>query len=973
MSSRTPMMQQYEEIKKQHQDAILLFRLGDFYEMFGTDAELISRELELVLTSREAGAAGKIPMCGFPYHSADSYISRLVERGYRVAICEQIEDPKQCKGLVKREVTRIITPGTILDGQALPEKQSNYLVALVPKLEKASRKHLNSRIDYNLNNTNDSINIESKEQLESTSISGVGLAVVEASTGEFLVTEFWGEKTWDNLKDEIARLKPAEILVGTESLIPLAHDLIMNLHPATITKFSDLAKLDFREAERILTRHFNTTSLEGFGCGEMSEGIVAACGLLKFLQETQKAVPEHIKQIKPYFSEEFVVLDQFTRRNLEITSSIQRHNRQGTLIEVLDHTVTAMGGRMLRNWLERPLLQISVINKRLDSIDYLVNDYFLRTRLYQLLDPIYDLERLVGRITYGTANARDLIALKDSLALVAPIREVLLNSGINLHTGINNKRSEEAEKIGKAKNSEITDTGNRLTELLHSLDPLEDVVEYIQKALVDDPPTSIREGGIIRTGYHSEVDRLREAAGGGKQWITCLESRERERTGIKSLKVGYNKVFGYYIEVTKPNLPQVPADYVRKQTLANSERFITPELKEYESLVLGAEDQLTALEYQLFVEIRESVKQTITRIQQTARALAELDVLVSLAEVAIANHYSKPQINSSSKLVIKGARHPVVEKNLGSQVFVPNDVWLDTEDKSIKIITGPNMGGKSTYCRSVALICLMAQIGSFVPASEAQIGLVDRIFARVGASDDLGSGKSTFMVEMNEVGNIVNTATSRSLVILDEVGRGTSTYDGLSIAWALTEYIHNYIKARTLFATHYHELTELENILPRVKNYNVAVREQGEKIVFLHQVLPGGVDRSYGIQVARLAGLPDELIKRAQEILQQLEQQKNSSTFRAYTGLQNTVNLSSRQDFSSGNQKKTIISSVKESTKDIQPQMNSRQMHYFKEDTIPIIEEILNMNLLNLTPLEAMNRLYEIQQKLLLIFPRKGN
>ncbi|NLK51917.1 MAG: DNA mismatch repair protein MutS [Syntrophomonadaceae bacterium] len=939
MSGLTPMMRQFKEIKQQHPEAILLFRLGDFYEMFGSDAELASRELDLVLTGREAGAAGKVPMCGFPHHSADGYIARLVDKGYRVAICEQTEDPKQTKGLVKREVVRTITPGTILDSQVLPEKRSNYLMALVPQWQSRKKRSVNSPPTE-------------KAREEATELIGIGLALIEASTGEFLVTEFHGERIWERTLDELVRLEPAEILFDADILQEKLTDFLAHQHTATLTRFP-IGQMDLKEAQRILNHHFKTISLDGFGCADLTAGLIAGAGLLQFLQETQKTVPQHIEKIKAYTTEQFMLLDWFTRRNLELTSSLLQTGREGSLLGVLDRTVTAMGGRRLRSWIDQPLQNIKTINERLDSVEFLVNDYFLRTKIREILDKIYDLERLLGRVAYGTASARDLVGLRSSLQMVPLIREALEEcdlSTIELASG----------------------SFNTLRELLGQLDPLEDVVNLLERAIVEEPPLSVREGGVIRSHFNPEVDRLREASGGGKQWMANLEGQERARTGIKSLKVGFNKVFGYYIEVTNANLGQVPEDYQRKQTLANAERFITPELKEYEVLILGAEEQVKDLEYRLFVQVRDQVNQQARRILQTAHALAELDVLVALAEVAVENNYCKPVVHLDRSLSIKDARHPVVEKNLVNQAYVPNDINLDPSSHCFMLITGPNMGGKSTYCRSIALICLMAQIGSFVPAREAEIGLVDRIFARIGASDDLGSGKSTFMVEMNEVGNIVNNATSRSLIILDEVGRGTSTYDGLSIAWALTEYIHNVIEARTLFATHYHELTQLELILPRVKNYNVAVREQGEDIIFLHRVVSGGADRSYGIQVARLAGLPGDLIQRAQHILHELEQ-RHSGPPRETSPEKVITLIKGGNEDAAGKQRlteriltakktKRLAGSVKETSGD--QAVSPMQLSLLEWDKHPILEEILGLDLMNMTPLAALNQLFELQQKL---------
>jgi DNA mismatch repair protein MutS len=920
------MMRQFEEIKKQHPEAILFFRLGDFYEMFGSDAELASRELDLVLTGRGAGDAGKIPMAGFPHHAAEGYITRLVEKGYRVAICEQMEDPKLVKGIVKREVVRIITPGTVLNGQALPEKQNNYLIAVVPGRLIKKKGRSEEKWDGG----------DQDQDPPETGFNSFGLAVIEASTGEFLATEFRDELVLERLLDEVARINPAEILIADTSVFSIIQASLSKHSATMLTRFSALENLDLRDARQRLTSHFNTVSLDGFGCANLSEGLIAAAGLLQYLKETQKTIPIHIERIKPYSTKDFMILDGSTRRNLELTASLNQHNRKGSLLGVLDKTVTSMGGRMLRTWIDQPLLDITCIKQRLDNLEVLVKNFFVRTKLRDLLNGVYDLERLFGRVAYGTANARDLIGLKASIQMAVPIREVLTEM--------------PAGDLGY------------LGELLGQLDPLEDVVTIIEEAITMEPPISVREGGIIQTGYDPEVDRLRDAAGGGKQWIASLEAREKTRTGIKSLKVGYNKVFGYYLEATNANLSLIPADYLRKQTLANGERYITPELKEYEALVLGAEDQLKEVEYQLFLKVRERIAQEGTRILQTARVLAQLDVLAALAEVAVENDYCKPEMDQGTSLLIKDARHPVVEKNLLDQAFVPNDVVFHIPDDAFKIITGPNMGGKSTYCRSVALICLMAQIGSFVPAREAQIGLVDRIFARIGASDDLGSGQSTFMVEMNEVGNIVNSATGRSLVILDEVGRGTSTYDGLSIAWALTEFIHNRIGARTLFATHYHELIEMEKHLSGVRNCNMAVREQGEEIVFLRRVLPGGVDRSYGIQVARLAGLPGELIQRAREILQELEQREtshskvsisvNTSTLTGNVKTGKAANLPDNADVNSeGRQRKAAASSP-------------TQLSLLGWESHPVVEEIRSMDLMKITPIEALTRLYEIQQRL---------
>ncbi len=962
----TPMMQQFAEIKKQNPEAILLFRLGDFYEMFGADAEVASRELDLVLTGRGAGEAGKIPMCGFPHHAADGYITRLVEKGYRVAICEQMEDPKLSKGLVKREVIRTITPGTVLNGQALPEKQNNYLVAVVPvwgaqpkrPAELIRSAELSRLPGLNALAQNPETVENDPERLDKR-LKNLGLAVVEASTGEFLVTEFKDEFSLERLGDELSRLNPAEILVADDDFTGLIKAALPNQRSAMITLYPLLGKLSLKEAHHQLNAHFKTNSLAGFGCDQLSPGIIAAAGLLRYLQETQKTLPRHIERIRTYAADEYMMLDWPTRRNLELTASLSQNRRQGSLLGVLDRTITAMGGRMLRTWIDQPLLDITMINKRLANVEALIEHFILRAKLRKLLDSVYDLERLMGRVAYGTANARDLVGLKTSLKRVVPIREALKSTVSETENGTEN---------GESAKPKLKPVGN-LAEILDQLDPLEDVAALIDHAIVSDPPLTLREGGIIQDGYDPEVDRLRLAAGGGKQWIAGLEARERARTGVKSLKVGYNKVFGYYLEVTNPNLDSVPADYLRKQTLANAERFVTPELKEYEALVLGAEDQVKELEYRLFTGVREQIAQEGSRISQTARGLAELDVLASLAEVALENAYCKPRVEAGTSIVIKDARHPVVEKNLQDQAFVPNDAVFEPPEKSFMVITGPNMGGKSTYCRSVALICLMAQIGSFVPAKEAQIGLVDRVFARIGASDDLGSGQSTFMVEMNEVGNIVNSATSRSLIILDEVGRGTSTYDGLSIAWSLTEFIHNRLGARTLFATHYHELIDIENRLPGVWNYNVAVREQGDEIVFLRRVLPGGVDRSYGIQVARLAGLPGELIQRAQQILQDLEQRETTGS--QVSEAQKPLSPASVKEAMPGKTANLAAQTPAVLPPAIPEGFNRKaaansptQLSLLSFESHPMLEEIRSLDLMKTTPLEALTLLYNLQQRL---------
>ena len=876
MTAVTPMMRQYLAIKEQHRDAVLFFRLGDFYEMFLDDAEAASKALEITLTARDGGCGQKVPMCGVPYHAAENYIARLIEKGFRVAICEQVEDPRSAKGIVKREVTRIITPGTVTEGSMLDETRYNFLLGIV------------------------------KDEL------GYGLSVVEVSTGYLGVTEITGAKALARLMDEISRLKPVECILpddlkdNRELYARLAGlgTLPVNHH--------DRRAFDHRNACQTLLDHFGTRSLEGFGCAGMDLGIRAGGGILAFLKETQKSGLTHINKLAPYSTENYMLLDSATRRNLELTQTIRDGQKKGSLLWVIDHTVTAMGARLLKLWVEQPLLDEAAINERLDAVEELANSVFLRNDLRKLLDRVYDLERLAGRVAYGTANARDLTALRTSLETLPAIKELLKNV-----------------------------CSPCLTGTYESLDCLPDVAVLISRAIADTPPVSVRDGGIIKTGYNGEVDRLRAAARDGKNWIAALETKEKERTGIKSLKVGFNKVFGYYIEVTNANLGAVPEDFIRKQTLANAERFVTPELKEYENLILGAEDRVIQLEYELFCEIRNQVNREVQRIQHCASLMASLDVLRSLAEAAIRSNYTKPVINSGDILEIREGRHPVVEKMLTGEPFVPNDTYLDGSGYRLDIITGPNMAGKSTYMRQAALICLLAQIGSFVPAEHADICIVDRIFTRVGASDDLATGQSTFMVEMNEVANILNNATLQSLVILDEVGRGTSTFDGLSIAWAVAEYILDTKKigAKTLFATHYHELTELADIFPGVQNHSIAVKEKGEDIIFLRKIVPGGTDRSYGIQVARLAGLPNEVLTRAREII---------------AGLEATADLAKGRHEAAAARKRQNANS------------DRVQLSLFAEDEHihPVIEEIKGLDTMSLTPIEALNILYNLQQKL---------
>lgn len=877
MTAVTPMMKQYMAIKEENPGSILFFRLGDFYEMFFDDAVTASRALEITLTARDGGNGTKVPMCGVPHHAAESYIAKLIEKGYRVAICEQVEDPRAAKGIVRREVTRVITPGTVTDGSMLDEGKYNFLISVV------------------------------KDDL------GYGISVAEVTTGYFAVTEITGPRALARLTDEIARLKPVECILPEELAENRELSLRLSGFNISVSYYATKA-YTHKHAYGSLIHHFGTGSLDGFGCEHLKLGIRAAGGMIAFLKDTQKNALTHINRLLPYTTDNFMLLDNATRRNLELTQTLRDQQKKGSLLWVLDSTVTAMGARQLKLWVEQPLLDMDEINGRLDSVEELVNNVFLRNDLQSLLHKVYDLERLAGRIAYGSANARDMIALKNSLEIIPALQQVM---------------------------KDVAAPG--LTKIRDSLDPMEEVVTLIDQAVAAEPPLSVRDGGIIKTGYNAEVDRLRAASRDGKNWIAALEAKERERTGIKSLKVGFNKVFGYYIEITNANLGIAPDDYMRKQTLANAERFVTPELKEYENLILGAEDRVIQLEYELFCELRGQISREVPRIQRCAGVLAALDVLQSLAEAAITHNYTKPVVNERDIIEIKEGRHPVVEKVLVGEKFVPNDTYLDGTGCRLDIITGPNMAGKSTYMRQVALICLMAQIGSFVPAELAVIGIVDRIFTRVGASDDLATGQSTFMVEMNEVANILNNATAKSLVILDEIGRGTSTFDGLSIAWAVAEYIldNTKIGAKTLFATHYHELTELADVFAGVQNHSIAVKEKGEDIIFLRKIIAGGADRSYGIQVARLAGLPGEVLIRAKEILTTLE---------------------STEDLARG-QREVAAARRKQVNTD------KAQLSFFADMDVlhPVEEEIKNLDLLNLTPLEALNVLYRLQQKL------KGN
>lgn len=858
----TPMVAQYMAIKDQYPDVILMFRLGDFYEMFGDDAAVASRELEIVLTSRSQGYAADVPMCGFPHHALERYVARLIAKGYRVAVCDQLEDPKKTKKIVKRGVTRVVTPGTILEDGMLDAKANNYLVAVA--------------------NAPD----------------GYGIAVVDISTGEFAITEVSGKNVSQKLLEELGRLAPAEVLLQ-EIDLDLDEPIRRNTR-ATVTRY-DNDSIYHKSARDMLIEHFNTDSLRGFGAEDMQAGVDAAAMILDYLKQTNAAALQSVSSLSTYSTSGFMVLDAAARRNLELTHSMSSETKGASLLSIIDRTKTAMGGRLLRKWLDQPLLDVKKINRRLDSVEEFYNNVLLREELRGLLGNVQDLERLMSRIVAESANARDLVALSESLKQLPAIAKVM--DGV------------QAE---------------RLKTLTSAIEYLNEIVQLVDSAIVPDPPMLIKEGGIIATGYNTELDELRDASGNGKAWIASLESDERERTGIKNLKVGYNSVFGYYLEVTKSNLQLVPEDYIRKQTTTNAERFITPGLKEMEAKVLGADEKAAELEYSIFCQVRSSVADEALKVVKVARAVAELDVLSSLSEIAAAKSFVKPVVNDEEEIRIKNGRHPVVEHFIHER-FVPNDTFVNGDTDQLLIITGPNMAGKSTYLRQVALITLLAQMGSFVPADEAIIGVVDRIFTRVGAHDELASGQSTFMVEMNETANILNNATNKSLIVLDEIGRGTSTYDGLSIAWAVAEQI-NALGARTLFATHYHHLNDLEKQLKGVKNYRIAVREEKDRIVWLRKIMPGGTDRSYGIEVARLAGLPRDAIERAQEILKELE--------------------------SNGNGSKAVSRGAKVSAK-----KETLQLSLFEAEKHPVIEELEKLDISVMSPIEALNKLYEFQKR----------
>lgn len=875
MTEYTPMMQHYLKTHEEYKDCILFYRLGDFYEMFFDDAKVVSKELELTLTGKSCGAEERAPMCGIPYHAAETYLTRLVKKGYKVAICEQVEDPKLAKGMVKREVTRVVTPGTTLNAQALDETKNNYIMCIA---------YIGDHY---------------------------GISSADITTGDYYVTEVDSER---KLLDEVNKYQPTEIICNEAFYISGIDIDDMKNRMGIVIYSLDAWYFSDETAQMTLKDHFKVRDLEGLGLADYDSGVVAAGALLKYLYETQKTTLSNLVAIHPYTTGKFMIIDSSTRRNLELVETLREKQKRGSLLWVLDKTRTAMGARTLRSFVEQPLIERTEIEERYDAIDEFNTNAITREEIREYLNPVYDLERLITRVTYQTANPRDLIAFRNSIHMLPPIKTLMSDFQSPL-----------------------------LKRLYEQLDTLDELYELIERSITEEPPLTLHDGGILKEGYNEEVDRLRKAKTDGKSWLADLEAKEQEKTGIKNLKIKYNKVFGYYLEVTNSFKDMVPDYFTRKQTLANAERFITPELKELEDVILGAEDKLIVLEYELFREVRQKVADEVVRIQKTAKAVAQIDVFTSLATVAEQNNYCRPKLNEKGLIDIKDGRHPVVERMIQNEMFVANDTYLDNGSNRVSIITGPNMAGKSTYMRQSALIVLMAQIGSFVPAKSAKIGIVDRIFTRVGASDDLASGQSTFMVEMSEVANILRNATSNSLLILDEIGRGTSTFDGLSIAWAVVEHISNprLLGAKTLFATHYHELTELEGKLNSVNNYCIAVKEKGDDIVFLRKIVKGGADKSYGIQVAKLAGVPDNVIERAKEIVEEL----------------------------SNNDITEIVQNISAegSSKRSKPKLDEVDLEQISlldtMDNDTILNELKELDLGQMTPIEAMNKLYELQNK----------
>ena len=874
----SPMMKEYVKTKEEVGDCILFYRLGDFYEMFFEDALIVSKNLELTLTGKQCGLDERAPMCGVPFHAVDGYINKLLKRGYKVAVCDQVEDPKLAKGLVKREITSIVTPGTNISCELLDENQNNFIMSVGYFVEK------------------------------------IGISIADVTTGDFLLSEVSDLK---QLNDEIVKYCPAEIICNENFLVSGMDTEELKARMGITLTSLEPHFFDEERAKKILTKHFKVNTLNGLGITDFPNGIIAAGALLNYLTTMQKSDLGHFTHIYPYIPNKYMLIDSSTRRNLELVETMRDKTKRGSLMWVLDKTKTAMGARLLSNYIKQPLLEQEEIENRLDAVSALTLCPMERDEIREYLGAVYDLERLIGRVSYKTVNPRDMIALKNSLAVLPYIR--MLTQGLK---------------------------GELIKECSEEIDTLEDICSLIDEAIVEEPPLALKDGGIIKDGYSEDIDKLKSAKKDGKNWLAGLESEEKERTGISNLKIKYNHVFGYFFEVTKSYLSQVPEDFIRKQTLTNAERFTTVRLKELEDVILNSEERLTSLEYETFAAIREHIAGQVERIQQTARAIAKLDVFCSLSVVAERNAYVRPKLNQKGIIDIKEGRHPVVEQMSQNDLFIPNDTLLDNSKHLISIITGPNMAGKSTYMRQVALITLMAQIGSFVPAGSANIGIVDRIFTRVGASDDLASGQSTFMVEMNEVSNILRNATSKSLLILDEIGRGTSTFDGLSIAWAVVEHIANtkLLGAKTLFATHYHELTELEGRISNVMNFSIAVKEEGDNIVFLRKIVRGGADKSYGIQVAKLAGVPDMVTDRAKEIVAQLVDNDIIEKIQSI-------------EVKTGSKGKNKVEHLDE--------VDLKQMSLF--DTVKdedILEELKSLDISVMTPLDALNTLYKLQNKL---------
>ncbi len=895
----TPAMRQYYEAKQAYPDTLIFFRMGDFYESFGEDAKTIAKELEITLTARGKDKSGeRMPLAGIPYHAIDTYLPRLINKGYKVAICEQLEDPKQAKGVVKRGVVRVVTPGTAIDSSMFSDASNNYLMAVAGRETGKSGKNEDKGME-------------------------IGVSFLDISTGEFLTTQFRDSENFEKLFSELARMRPAECI-----LPPSLHgnsELIEAMRGQTIVQEFAPEVSGSEEAGEKLKTHFKVATLEGMGCAKLDFSVYSAWAALEYAQTTQMRDLAHINTLQTYSNSEFMILDSITLRNLEIVRNVRDEGDENSLYRILNCTKTPMGSRTLKKWLLRPLLSVEKINLRLDAVEELAAGSLLRYDIRNWLSDVRDIERLVGRVVYGNSNSRDLIALKKSLEAVPPIRDLLLEKA-------------EARLLRK------------IAEGLSAFSELESLEEMIEKAIVEEPPVSVREGGMIKQGYSEELDELRNIASNSKQWIAAFQQKEKERSGIKSLKVGYNKVFGYYIEVTNANSSQVPEDYIRKQTMANAERFFTPELKEKESLILTANEKSMALEYEIFLKITQIISAHSRELQETAERIGILDVLSALAETAGNNNHIRPQLTEDCKILIRDGRHPVVE-NTVSGGFVPNDTEMDCKENQFLLVTGPNMAGKSTYMRQTALIAIMAQAGSFVPASYASIGIIDQVFTRIGAFDDLASGQSTFMVEMVELANILNNASPRSLVLLDEIGRGTSTYDGYSIAKAVVEFLHNKGKVgvRALFATHYHQLTALEEKLKRVKNYHIAVKEEGHELVFLRKIIPGATDRSYGIHVAKLAGVPEKVIGRANEILKDLERENS---------------LEEAEDSGEDGKKKKSRATARYTQMMLFDPGSSEGIRAQENKPSPVETALKKLNVEEMTPVEALNKLYELKKLL---------